>query len=403
MKKRGVINLFFIFVILFSFFSISFVSVSASTLRVTQEHPFLVNGEWISASQLKIGDLLTTVGGKHVVITNITDITSEDNFSVYNLEAKQYSNFVVGSDKVVVHNSHLPNGETIFFDTRPNGVLDVNTLDDFARRLAIELKNSPRPTIADYPNVMSQPTLKAVYDSFINQPEKQIALENLIKAALEHGVFIRELEVIPGAGGFYHNNPDANIRVIAISTKTSRPLSQLETLMIQRERLIHELIHSTKMDSICYAGSCSLGPTSRVYFDKKLLIFRGDTTFNPHDLDMDFFVTGINKAGLDELNAHLVGLTQGGYWSLGTSRLKILDLYTYLKSDYGGVKPNLNWLSRLRIRADELVASSEKSPYNLGNINAPQYDQIIIDKQYSEGQGLLEIVNYLDRFGGLTP
>jgi len=108
MKKRGVINLFFIFVILFSLFSISFSFISASQLRVTLEHPFLVDGSWISANQLVVGDLLTTIDGKYVRITNITDVISKNNFSVYNLEAKQYSNFVVGTEKVVVHNSHAP-------------------------------------------------------------------------------------------------------------------------------------------------------------------------------------------------------------------------------------------------------------------------------------------------------
>jgi hypothetical protein len=44
---------FFLVCICLSFiFFFSF--ISASQLRVTEEHPFLVNGEWISASQLEV-------------------------------------------------------------------------------------------------------------------------------------------------------------------------------------------------------------------------------------------------------------------------------------------------------------------------------------------------------------
>ena len=40
-------------------------------LRVTTEHPFLVGGEWVVASELNIGDELTTVDGKLARITSI--------------------------------------------------------------------------------------------------------------------------------------------------------------------------------------------------------------------------------------------------------------------------------------------------------------------------------------------
>ncbi|MBM3247667.1 hypothetical protein FJZ17_03970 [Candidatus Pacearchaeota archaeon] len=104
MNKRG--SLFFVFglllIVLFSCFA------SAGTLQVTTEHPFLVDGEWISASSLEIGDELTLINGSKVKITSITEKVFEDNFSVYNLEALEYSDFVVNSGDgldVVVHNS----------------------------------------------------------------------------------------------------------------------------------------------------------------------------------------------------------------------------------------------------------------------------------------------------------
>jgi len=106
MKQRGKILfllLAFVFIlILFSNFSL------AGTLKVTEEHPFLINGSWISASDLKVGDILKTADGKSVRITNLQDVETEEPFPVYNLEAGIYHNFVVGEDKLVVHNSNLP-------------------------------------------------------------------------------------------------------------------------------------------------------------------------------------------------------------------------------------------------------------------------------------------------------
>jgi hypothetical protein len=114
-------NLFLIFGIVFfiglilSILSLSIYFISASSfgeLKVTEEHPFLINGSWIPASDLKVGDELTTISGKKVRITSIEDIETKEPFPVYNLEAGEYSNFVAdgdgygGLEGVVVHNSN---------------------------------------------------------------------------------------------------------------------------------------------------------------------------------------------------------------------------------------------------------------------------------------------------------
>jgi hypothetical protein len=115
MKQRGIKSLF---VILFSLVFL-FALVSAGTLKVTQEHPFLIDGEWIPASDLQVGDLMQTIDGKQVRITKITDVEvseEEEAFPVYNLETGIYHNFVVCGDDVcdensvgvVVKNSNLP-------------------------------------------------------------------------------------------------------------------------------------------------------------------------------------------------------------------------------------------------------------------------------------------------------
>ena len=75
------------------------------TLKVTSEHPFLINGKWIPASQLKVGDLITAVNGKKAKITSINDFELYNPFNVYNLEAGIYHDFVVGPGDLVAHNS----------------------------------------------------------------------------------------------------------------------------------------------------------------------------------------------------------------------------------------------------------------------------------------------------------
>jgi hypothetical protein len=108
MKNRG-----FLLGIILVFTLMIFSLVSAGNLKVTEEHPFLVNGEWISASQLVVGDTLSTVDGKKVKITSLDDVVSNESFPVYNLEAGVYHNFVVDAGdglEVVVHNSNLEEG-----------------------------------------------------------------------------------------------------------------------------------------------------------------------------------------------------------------------------------------------------------------------------------------------------
>jgi hypothetical protein len=108
-KKILIFTLFIVLLLSFSF-------ISASTLKVTEEHPFLIKGKWISANQLQIGDNLTTIDGKKVRITNITGVETKEPFPVYNLEAGEYPDFVVCGENncsnnsfgVVVHNSNWP-------------------------------------------------------------------------------------------------------------------------------------------------------------------------------------------------------------------------------------------------------------------------------------------------------
>jgi len=85
--------------------------VYAGELKVTSEHPFLINGEWVSASDLNIGDKLTLADGRKAVIKNIRKVVPAESFKVYNLETEKYNDFVVGDEGLVVHNSNKVIGD----------------------------------------------------------------------------------------------------------------------------------------------------------------------------------------------------------------------------------------------------------------------------------------------------
>ena len=95
MKKEG---------ILFALIILLMVSlIFAGELRVTQEHPFFVDDEWVTASDLQVGDELITSDGSLVRITSIKDVS--ENVEVYNLDSSETDDFVVGEENIVVHNS----------------------------------------------------------------------------------------------------------------------------------------------------------------------------------------------------------------------------------------------------------------------------------------------------------
>lgn len=78
--------------------------VSASQLKVTLEHPFLIDNKWVEAKQLTAGDMLATVDGKKARITSIEQVY--ENVSVYNIEDYIFHNYI--ADNIIVHNSNKP-------------------------------------------------------------------------------------------------------------------------------------------------------------------------------------------------------------------------------------------------------------------------------------------------------
>ena len=93
--KRGIS-----FVLLFLILALALPIINSNSafvgeLKVTLEHPFLVEGEWVSASDLVEGDELTTVDGKRAVVTSIEKVVEDT--EVYNIEDDVgINNYVVG-------------------------------------------------------------------------------------------------------------------------------------------------------------------------------------------------------------------------------------------------------------------------------------------------------------------
>src|SRR3989344_9546933 len=135
MKKVGWFLVFGLFLILL----VSVISLAslirADELQVTEEHPFLVNGAWIPAKELAVGDELLTIDGKKVRITEIEEVVSDKSFLVYNFEDSfGINNYVVnGGDGfgVIVHNS----GKIIPLKTKSSL---ISKDEDFFRLAQIE-------------------------------------------------------------------------------------------------------------------------------------------------------------------------------------------------------------------------------------------------------------------------
>jgi len=76
--------------------------ISSAQLKVTQEHPFLVNNKWIPAKDLQVGNILKTFDGRLVKITNIKDVFLDEPVPVFNLHTSWPNTFF--ANDVLVHN-----------------------------------------------------------------------------------------------------------------------------------------------------------------------------------------------------------------------------------------------------------------------------------------------------------
>ncbi len=93
--KKGVIICLLFLILAFALPVINSNSSIVGELKVTLEHPFLINNEWVSANDLVEGDELTTVDGKLVRVVSVEKVVEDT--EVYNIEDDVgINNYVVG-------------------------------------------------------------------------------------------------------------------------------------------------------------------------------------------------------------------------------------------------------------------------------------------------------------------
>ena len=85
-------------------------------LSATEGHEFYVDGEWVSAENLKVGQILTTANGEKFVIDNIVKREVE-NLDVYNLNVNSTHTYYVGEEEILTHNNCLKNPNVQFADS----------------------------------------------------------------------------------------------------------------------------------------------------------------------------------------------------------------------------------------------------------------------------------------------
>jgi hypothetical protein len=127
-NKKIILFSLAIFILLVSFslvYSINQESSTKNQLKVTKEHPFYLEGEWVAAKDLKVGDTFKTIDGKTAIIKSIKLIEEKEPFYVYNLEVPIYTNFVVGPHGLIVHNSNVPSKVKLDYIDTPNGRVPV--------------------------------------------------------------------------------------------------------------------------------------------------------------------------------------------------------------------------------------------------------------------------------------
>lgn len=71
-------------------------------IRCSPEHPFWVDGNWVRADSLRVGDQLLDMGGEAVSVELL--LISDEQIFVYNITVESLENYFVGSAAILVHN-----------------------------------------------------------------------------------------------------------------------------------------------------------------------------------------------------------------------------------------------------------------------------------------------------------
>ena len=80
-------------------------TTSEETITATPTHPFYVPEKgWVSAIDLRAGDILVTVNGEYVILEQVQHEILESPVTVYNFEVEGFHTYHVGEQSLLVHN-----------------------------------------------------------------------------------------------------------------------------------------------------------------------------------------------------------------------------------------------------------------------------------------------------------
>lgn len=79
------------------------IAIGSDVLETTPEHPFFVEGEWVPAGDLAVGDLISSASGEHEPVLDVTVIREPQ--VMYNLTVAQAHTYYVGTGEWLVHNA----------------------------------------------------------------------------------------------------------------------------------------------------------------------------------------------------------------------------------------------------------------------------------------------------------
>lgn len=77
---------------------------NGDTITTTEEHPFYINKKWLTAKEISKGMPIFTENETPILVDSIVSIDST--VTVYNFTVKEFHNYFVGNQRVLVHNSY---------------------------------------------------------------------------------------------------------------------------------------------------------------------------------------------------------------------------------------------------------------------------------------------------------
>ncbi len=84
---------------------------AGDTINSTPGHKFYANGKWLSAQDLRAGDILVNVNGEQVIVEQVQHEILENPIKIYNFEVADNNSYYVGGREagVLVHNAKCSN------------------------------------------------------------------------------------------------------------------------------------------------------------------------------------------------------------------------------------------------------------------------------------------------------